>query len=198
MSLIAGVAILLRSGGQFLFEIQKTAKWRRRPDGLVEIGVGCIGGSLQPRETPRQALEREVREEIGCGIEIEPAPRTFLVDPRGAVRRLAPREVPEGAFFLWERARGGPGFIPGARVAVYLGRVLGDPAPSDLPAILEMTLLTLRESLDGTLMLQDLMDRSAILREREPVPRRARVRPVDTARVVAELMVRVPGFLREL
>jgi 8-oxo-dGTP pyrophosphatase MutT (NUDIX family) len=198
MSLIVGVAILLRSGGQFLFEIQKAANWRRRPDGLVEIGMGCIGGSLQPQETPRQAIEREVREEIDCGVEIEPAPRTFLVDARGAVRRLAPREVPEGAFFLWERARGGPGFIPGARVAVYLGRVLGDPAPGDLPAILEMALLTLRESLDGTVMLQDLLDRGALLREREPVPRRARVRPVDTARVVAELMVRVPLALRGL
>jgi hypothetical protein len=196
MALIVGVAILLRSGGQFLFEIQKAAKWRRRPDGLLEIGVACIGGSLQPLETPQEALAREVGEEIGCGVELEPAPRPFLVDARGAVRRLAPREGPEGAFFLWEKARGGSGFVPGGRVAVYLGRVLGDPAPGDLPAILEMTLRTLRESLDGTLMLQDLMDRGAILREREPVPRRARVRPVDTARVVAEVMARVPRVLQ--
>lgn len=195
MALIVGVSILLRAHGLFVFEIQKPATWRRRPDGLVEIGVACIGGRLEPGETPREALEREVREEVGCGVEIEPWAEPFLVDPRGEVRRLGRRGVPEDAAFLWERARGGPGFIPGARVAVYLGRAVGDPTPKDLPATIEMGLLTLRDTRDGTLTVEDLVARGALLRERAPIPRRARVRPVDTARVVAELMVQVPGLL---
>lgn len=198
MPLIVGVSMLLRAGDRFVFEIQKPARWRRRPDGLLEIGLGCPGGRLEPGETPRQALEREIREEIGCGVEIEPTPRTFLVDARGTARSIAARDAPEGAFFLWEKARGGRGFIPGARVAVYLGRALGEPVPQDLPAILEMGLATLEACRDGALTLQDLLTRGAILREREPIPRRARVRPVDTAGIVAEVMVRAPILFRSL
>jgi 8-oxo-dGTP pyrophosphatase MutT (NUDIX family) len=197
MPVIVGVSMLLRAGGGFLFEIQKAAKWQRRPDGSVEIGIGCPGGRLEPGETPREALEREVREEVGCGIEIEPWANPFLVDARGAARPLAPGDAPD-VMFLWERARGGPGFIPGARVAVYVGRALREPTPHDLPAVLEMGLATLAACRGGGLTLQDLLGRGATLRERELIPRRARVRPVDTAGIVAEVMVRAPSLLRGL
>jgi hypothetical protein len=197
MALIVGVSVLLRVGGRFLFEIQQPAKWRRRPDGLEEIGIACIGGRLERQETPREALEREVREEIGCGVQIEPSLRPFLIDPRGVARRMEPRDAPEHACFLWEQARGGADFIPGARVVVYRGILVGDPAPVGLPAILEIPLSMLRDFAGGGMVVQDAVDRGATLRERLPIPRRARLRLVDTALVVADLMVRAPQLLGE-
>jgi 8-oxo-dGTP pyrophosphatase MutT (NUDIX family) len=198
MALIIGVSALLRVGDRFLFEVQTPGKWRRRPDGLEEIGVGCIGGRLEPRETPREALEREVREEIGCGVEIEASASPFLVDPRGTVRRLKPREAPDHACFLWEKARGGADFIPGGRVVVYRGVVIGDPAPVALPATLEIPLAMLRDLAAGRTAVQDAVDRGATVRERQPLPRRARLRLVDTALVVADVLGRAPQLLGEV
>ena len=43
---IIGVAILLKEDGRFLFELQKPAKWRRGQNGVLRIGMGCIGGTV--------------------------------------------------------------------------------------------------------------------------------------------------------
>ena len=63
--MIIGVSVILKQEDRYLFEIQKTAKWIQKPDGRYQIGMGCIGGRLENGETAQQALEREIKEEVG-------------------------------------------------------------------------------------------------------------------------------------
>lgn len=133
---IVGVAILLKEDGRFLFELQKPVKWRRGQNGVLRIGMGCIGGTVEEDETIEEALSREALEEIRCKIAFDRSRHPFSIDPAGAVSLLSPESVPKGVQFLWEGSD--PGFIPGGKVAVYLGQAIGRAEPGDLPAIVKL------------------------------------------------------------
>lgn len=92
--LIIGVAILLRVENRFLFELQKSAKWRRQQE-KVSIGMGCIGGTVEKGETIEDALSREAFEEIGCKVAFTRSTRPFSLDPAGTVSPLPRRACPK-------------------------------------------------------------------------------------------------------
>jgi hypothetical protein len=185
---ILGASVLLRHEGRLLFEVQKPAKWTHAPGGEIIIGIGCVGGRVEPGESAIEALQREALEEIGSTVLLDTPASPFFVGPDGAVRMLDPREtreVEEGVLFLWEGS--GPDLIKGGQVAVFSGTAQGHPRPVGLPAIIGLDLETLFECRARGLTVEEVLGRGAILMERQTVPRNARLLPVMTAGVVAAL-----------
>jgi 8-oxo-dGTP diphosphatase len=58
------VAALVRDGARILMS-------RRRPDQAMPNLWEFPGGKVEPGEHPEAALRREVREELGCDVEID-------------------------------------------------------------------------------------------------------------------------------
>ena len=81
--LVIGVAIILRERNGFLFELQRSEKWKRGVDGVLEIGMSCIGGTVEEGETLEDALQREAMEEIGCRVAFDGSAHPFSMDPDG-------------------------------------------------------------------------------------------------------------------
>ena len=183
--MILGVSVLLRQQGRLLFEVQKPARWTHAPGGGITIGIGCIGGRVEPGESAIEALQREALEEIGCTVLLDKPAEPFSVGADGTVRSHRPEEVPEGALFLWEGS--GPGFIKGGQVAVFSGTPAGPLNFGDLPAVIGMSLETLFECGARLLTIEDMLARGGTIEERLTVPRIARLAPVDTAKVVVGL-----------
>ncbi len=128
-----GAGSILLSGRRLVLEVRKKHRWEYAPGQPPRIGLGSIGGSLEPGETPLQALHREALEEIGCPIEVWSAQRTAYVTPE-EVRILSDFDL-DGVrpAMVWEVTD--PTFVVGSHVAVFLARVEDDPQPRDLPGI---------------------------------------------------------------
>ena len=194
--MVIGVSIILRQEEHYLFEIQKTTKWVRQSDGRFRIGMGCIGGRVEDSETAQQALKREVKEEVGCGVLLEKSAHSFLFGPSKTVQEMDEEDLPEGSQFLWEEEQ--PGYIPGAQVAVYLGRLIGHPIPGDLPGVIGLKLGALFEMKDRAFTVGELLESEGILLEREHIPRDAEVCPVGTAKILTELQEVAPDVVNHL
>ena len=191
---IIGVAIVMTEKDGILFELQGQQKWKSGADGVLEIGMSCIGGTVEQGESLAGALQRETMEEIGCRVAFDPSPHPFSMDPAGNVSPLAPGSVPDGVQFLWEG--NDPGYVPGAKVAVYAGRTVGRTAPGDLSAIATLKPGLFLELATENLTVKGLQQRGGIVRERITVPRSARVTPVGTAARLLELRNRHPDLLQ--
>lgn len=77
-----GVSAVLYDERAFTFEVTHPRHWGWRADGGRIVGVGGIGGRIEPGERLLDCLRREVREEIGVGFWLEPAPSTALIHNR--------------------------------------------------------------------------------------------------------------------
>ena len=194
--LIIGVAIILGEKNGFLFELQKQAKWKRAPDGVLEAGMSCIGGTVEKGESLEDALQREAMEEIGCSVAVDRSTHPFSIDPEGNASPLPPGSVPDGVQFLWEG--NDPGYVPGAKVAVYAGHAIGRAAPGDLSAIATLKPELFYELARESFTVERLEAQGGILKERVRVPRPARVKPVGTAARLLDLQRRYPELLNRI
>ena len=194
--LIIGVAIVLTEKHGLLFELQREAKWKRGPDGVIEIGMSCIGGTVEEGESLEGALQREAMEEIGCRVAFDRSAKPFSMAPAGNVSPLPPGSVPDGVQFLWEG--NDPGFVPGAVVAVYAGHATARAEPGDLSGIVTLESGLYYQFATESSTIEHLEQRGAILRERVRIPRSARVKPVGTAARLLELRRRYPELLNRI
>lgn len=194
--LIIGAAIILSERNGLLFELQREEKWKRAPDGVIEIGMSCIGGTVEEGESLEGALQREAMEEIGCRVAFDRSAEPFSMDPAGNVSPLPHGSVPDGVQFLWEG--NDPGCVPGAKVAVYAGRAIGRPQPGDLSAIATLKPDLFYELATESFTVESLEGRGGILQERVRIPRSARVKPVGTAAWLLELRTRHPELLKRI
>jgi 8-oxo-dGTP diphosphatase len=125
------VAALVRQAGRMLMS-------RRRPDQAMPNLWEFPGGKVEPGEHPEAALIREVREELGCDVEIDRIEEVvfhayeefdlYMLVYGCRVTRGEPRAI-EVAEVAWVRAADLPGLdlLP----ADYpLARKLGAAAPS--------------------------------------------------------------------
>lgn len=86
-----GVSAILHHEQTYAFEVTGARHWGRRLDGGRIVGVGGIGGRIEPGESALAGLRREVREELGVEFLLEPADSTALIHEGEVVARL---EIP--------------------------------------------------------------------------------------------------------
>ena len=178
-----------------VLEVQKPSKWLHDESGLVRIGLGGISGTIEAGETPVAALSREALQEIGCPVHIANASHTIEVDPDGiAGERDWPGEP--RPIMIWES--GDPGRFKGRKVAVYFGQILGVPRPVDLPAVITMSFEAMLTLGSTTASIEDLIGAGALLKEREPIPRKAKVMPVGTILVLCGLRTNYPHLVEKI
>jgi 8-oxo-dGTP pyrophosphatase MutT (NUDIX family) len=91
--IVVGVSAVLYDERVFYFEVTRPRYWTRRSEGGQTVGVGGIGGRIEPGESALACLRREVREEIGVGFWVEPAGSTALIHEGSVVTWL---DVPSG------------------------------------------------------------------------------------------------------
>ena len=185
--LIIGVSCLLRTGPKLVLEVRKPGKWIQRPGKPPLIGLGCIGGSLEEGESVIEALQRESREEIGCGIALRSARATVDISPSG-VRVLENYLIDDLCpAMIWE-ADPQDGYVPGAKVVVFVGETDGDPQPGDLPAIVLAAPALISDIGTRTMTAAEATARGAELRQRIDIPPDAELRLANTLEFVHRLM----------
>ncbi len=86
---------------------------------------------------------------------------------------------------IWEAS--GEGFIPGLKVAVFLGDVDGNPQPGDLPAIVLGDPQLVLEVGSGEVTLADLDKHGAEIRARQHLPLNGQLELHGTLRFLYDL-----------
>lgn len=189
-----GASAVLHYNGSLVFEIQKTHKWTRDSAGRYRIGVGCIGGSIEPGETPQEALRRECVEEVGAEPDILPHLRPFELFPDGTVADLEVGAGPEGLFFYWY------GDLPEYRqnrIAVFRARIADEPRPNDLAGVLVGGFPAIRTVLEHRLSVKDALKSGIKVIRREHIPHDAILVPVGTVNRLIFLSKHFEGRIRE-
>lgn len=138
---ITGVSALIHDGEFYYFEITKPKHWHQRQDGALVVGIGGIGGSLEAGEAILDCLQREVREELNVGVEIECARVAHVVYEQRVVESVAleNRGYPLPALFTVSANRFRRIHHPQfdiLTIVTFLGRVLGTPTLGDLYGLL--------------------------------------------------------------
>ena len=139
---LVGVSTIACDGAACYFEIGKAKYWQRRENGTTVIGVGGIGGSIRQDETIVACLHREVREELGVRVRLEPSQRAVLIHDWRVIDtlELSPsrkRPTPHMVILLPPRL-GGPGTPDHLAIASFRTRLRGSPAPCDLFGLLRI------------------------------------------------------------
>ena len=193
---LIGVACLVWWQGRLVLEVQKPHKWHSDALQEVHISLGCIGGRVNEGEGAIEALEREALEEIGCRIELQDAPVTYMVTPDCQVHPGIWQDPGIRQVLVWEACL--PGLIPGRSVAVFRGRSAAEPMPGDLPALLSMP-PELLFRIDGAgLRLDEARMLGAVLCAQTSVPDKAWLDLVGTPAVLTLLYPQWENLVKEL
>ncbi len=197
---LAGVSALVVDAEAYYLELTKPKHWRRRADGATVVGLGGIGGSLEPGETVLGCLAREMNEELGRSATVAAAQHCFLVYEERQIVPVAlpPREYPTPALFtvsanLYRRDELAAEVLA---IATFWARLGGPPLLGDLYGLLRVPFAAL-----PALLARDewpASDLAAIvglsITAVTPLPSGAVLRPVWTMRSV-QLLLRAGGSL---
>lgn len=197
---LIGVSVLLRDDDAWYFEVQRPRYWARRPDGVLSVGIGGIGGGLHAGEDALTALRREVQEELGVGLALEVPPHTVLLQEWRVAGYL---EVPSGLpemeacpyiVNLLPPQLGGSETPDALAIATFLGRPLGRPRRGDLFGLLTVTPGALPKFLDASEWpLEAVLAHPGLgLDLASELPPDCVLRPVLTARAFRVVMEREP------
>ncbi len=184
---MTGASALALEGDALVLELTKPKHWRTDADGATIVGVGAIGGSLEPGETLLGCLQREAHEELGARLEILPAQETCIVYEREQVTRLAlgSGEHPAPAVMTVSENLYRPELGPAARtlgIATFWGRLDAEPRLGDLYGILRVPPGQVEAALRGLPCTPAQLAAIPGVRfeTRSPLASRARLEPVWT------------------
>lgn len=137
---LIGVSAVLRDEDAYYFEVNRPRYWTRQPDGSFSIGIGGIGGRIEPGEMPLTCLRREIREEIGTRFRLEVAPHTALIHEwqLAAWIELPTNPKHPAPYFinLLPPRLGGSGTPDFVAIVTFLGRPQARPSRRDLFGLL--------------------------------------------------------------
>jgi 8-oxo-dGTP pyrophosphatase MutT (NUDIX family) len=195
---LVGVSTVVHDDEAHYFEISKQKYWKQREDGATSIGVGGIGGGIKRDESVMVCLRREVEEEIGVQVRLEPAHETVLVHEWRIADTLSlkpSKKRPTPLMVILTPPRlGGPDTPDYLAILAYRTRLCGEPVPHDLFGLLRIKDDALAEFFARDTWLleeaQAIPGVTAILNGRPP--HNATLRPILTARAF-QLLVKRPG-----
>jgi hypothetical protein len=186
---VTGLSGLLSDDEGLWFELAKPKHWVSRADGSTEIGLGAIGGSLEPGESLDDCWRREAWEEIGVIPELFAARETVLVYEEHAIHRVPCRDegAPLPALLTVSANRYSRARLPGCAtlaIVTYWGRLRQPPRLGDLYGLVRLPRASLIAALQSPeLSLAALLALPGVtLLHNAPLPARAVVRPVWTVR----------------
>jgi 8-oxo-dGTP pyrophosphatase MutT (NUDIX family) len=202
-AVLVGVSTIVRDDEAYYFEIGKPKYWKQRADGTTSVGVGGIGGSIERGETITACLRREVQEEIGTQVRLEPVHETTLIcewqiadtfSLKPSKKRPTPLMV-----ILTPPRLGGPDTPDHLAILAFRTRLRrrlqGAPAPHDLFGLLRIE----DDALAGffgrdTWPLEEAQALPGLTATfNDQPPQNTILRPVLTARAF-QLLVQKPGF----
>lgn len=139
---LVGISAIVRDDEAYYFEISKPKYWKQREDGTTALGVGGIGGGIKQNETITACLRREVQEEIGTQVRLEPVHETVLIHEWQIADTLSlkpskKRPTPLMVILIPPRL-GGPDTPDHLAILTFRTRLRGAPAPHDLFGLLRI------------------------------------------------------------
>ncbi|MFX0095003.1 MAG: NUDIX domain-containing protein [Candidatus Hodarchaeota archaeon] len=169
-----GVILIWRN--RFVFAIGKDQYWDKTTDPWT-ITYTNTGGHVESQETVIEATRREVKEELGCNVEILPSEQTLYcsLEDRKFTKQKLNDTIPP--LLIYNSA------IIKMSVSVFFARILVEPKPHlEVPA-----LLLLPPSLIGGGQLSELLNNGALLKEQveSSIPRSANLHPFGSAELLA-------------
>jgi hypothetical protein len=196
---LIGISTIVRDDEAHYFEISKQKYWKRREDGTTVLGVGGIGGGINQGETITACLRREVQEEIGTQMRLEPVRETILIHQwqiAGTLELKPSKKRPTPLMVILIPPRlGGPDTPDHLAILAFRTRLRGAPAPHDLFGLPRIENDTLTEFFGrDTWPLEEaqaLPGLTATLNDQPPP--NAILHPILTARAF-QLLVQKPGF----
>jgi len=186
---LTGVSALLYDEARDYWEITKPKHWRRLPDGRLQVGIGAIGGSLEAGEGVLECLEREVTEEVGARVAVEPALESLFVYEERRVEAVAPPPAagyPLPALFTVSRNLHRQSVLPECEIlaiVTFCARLVEAPSLGDLFGLLGVPRAMRAEFLLDPPLAGDLARRPGVtLETRTPLAADTVLTPVWTAR----------------
>jgi 8-oxo-dGTP pyrophosphatase MutT (NUDIX family) len=196
---LVGVSAIVCDDEAYYFEISKPKYWQQHKDGTTTVGVGGIGGGIKRGETVTTCLHREVQEEIGTRVQLEPVQETTLINEwqiAGTLNLKPSKKRPTPLIIILTPPRlGGPNTPDHLAILAFRTRLGGDPIPHDLFGLLRIENDILVEFFSrDTWPLEEactLPGLTATLNDQPPP--NALLRPTLTGRAF-QLLVQKPGF----
>lgn len=200
---LIGISTIVRDDEAHYFEISKPKYWKQREEGTTVLGVGGIGGGIKRDETITACLRREVQEEIGTQVRLEPVRETFLIREwqiADTLKLKPSKKRPTPLMIILTPPRlGGPDTPDHLAIFAFRTRLRrrlqGAPAPHDLFGLLRIENDALADFFSrDTWPLEEaqaLPGLTATLNDQPPP--NAILRPILTARAF-QCLVQKPGF----
>jgi 8-oxo-dGTP pyrophosphatase MutT (NUDIX family) len=196
---LIGISAIVRDDEAYYFEVAKQKYWKQREDGSTSVGVGGIGGGIKKGETIIACLRREVQEEIGTQVRLEPVQKTTLIHDwqiAGTVSLKPSKKRPTPLMVTLTPPRlGGPGTPDMLAILAFSTRLRSEPKPHDLFGLLRIENDALAQFFARDMWpleeAQALPGLTATLTGQPPS--NAVLRPILTARAF-QLLIQEPGF----
>ena len=185
---LVGISATVWYDARAYFEIGKPRYWKTDDAGHTIIGLGGLGGTLKPGETPLVCLRRVIQEELGVRPRIQQPEQTYVIQDWEFVGTVNLRPSKKHAtplmILLMPPQLGGPTTPDHVAIVCFRTSLLGTPHLGDLHGFLRVDGDALLEyfsqperSLTNTMELPGVS-----FQTRAALPGNSILRPVLTAR----------------
>ena len=172
-----GTGVIIVWEGKFLFVVGKKEYWNTTKSP-IEITYTNTGGHVDPGETVLDATKREVREELGCDINLLSSSTSFYCELGSSKIDKYHLEDEIAPIIMYNSSE------MKMSVCVYLAYISQKPCPSaEVPAILLLPVAFL-----GGGHLSELLHQGVILIEQKEgiIPKNSYFRPFGSAQILAD------------